>query len=763
MALTTDLDAVSLGDAATAVFVLEPPRHVGLDATPLAAGKYLIGSADDCQIRLPVVGVQPHHALLIVGERKSLLKAWDEKTWINDWPVKESVLRAGDRISIGPVTLRWRAVRADEIPPTPPRRIDAAAPLVQELAAPATVHPAAPLEHLPPATLPQIAPPAPVISHDQQIRHERRLEELTQQLDARAAALQQEIDRQAREWRDRDAAWSDERRRAEDEFAARELNMLSRRQELETWELRLASHENELEGREAAWAAHITEIRSVWETMQRDGEVKIEKQLAALEAETAAYEQRQVELDELEQSLAERDLALAEAEREFEDRQSATAAALAVSPEVHHSADRDLDERNAELNVERQSLSEDQALFAKDRNELDAERREFMALLAAADERQRQLDELQARLRQEQYDLTAARREIQSDRSEIEEDRAAMATERVAMADEWESLATANVGNEASSLATSNDALIADQAAFAAERTAFLAERDEFETRKLAWQEEVEQQRLHAETTDRDLADRQHQIVEAQARLEEDRRELQLKRADLEDAERKLQAAITERDGELLEIHEKQSVLDERLAQWEIDQTELASARSELDAARDTWQLETATSRRELEARMLALSEAEANLAEREAELQTRVEALPVETIPATPAANAALPAEIERLTAELEREQEYRRTIESQLEGIRTRHERDAENWHSKRTDWMVERDRLERELQAATRQLSAQKSKQLCSDVAPVDLVPPHDVAPVDDMIADRYRDPVAVDPRWDSGHKDEVAADN
>jgi hypothetical protein len=114
---STTLAAVgaSAGESARAAFVLEPPRHTHWPPVFLATGKYVIGSADDCQILLRVDGILPHHALLIVGAHKTLLRAWDERTWVNDWPVKETVVRPGDRMTFGPITCLWRIARTDEV------------------------------------------------------------------------------------------------------------------------------------------------------------------------------------------------------------------------------------------------------------------------------------------------------------------------------------------------------------------------------------------------------------------------------------------------------------------------------------------------------------------------------------------------------------------------------------------------------------------------------------------------------------------------
>src|SRR5882724_2004942 len=86
------------------LLVLEPTRSSGLSVAILKSGRHVIGSAESCPIRIPVDGVQPQHALVLVGDQKTLVKALDERTWINDQPVTETKLRSGDRLSVGPIT-----------------------------------------------------------------------------------------------------------------------------------------------------------------------------------------------------------------------------------------------------------------------------------------------------------------------------------------------------------------------------------------------------------------------------------------------------------------------------------------------------------------------------------------------------------------------------------------------------------------------------------------------------------------------------------
>ncbi len=97
------------------VLALDPPRHSDQPVSVLSPGKHVVGSAPSCSIQIPSDGVQPCHAMILVGDQKILLKAMDSKTWVNDCAVSETVLRPGDTVSIGPMTFLVRFATPDEI------------------------------------------------------------------------------------------------------------------------------------------------------------------------------------------------------------------------------------------------------------------------------------------------------------------------------------------------------------------------------------------------------------------------------------------------------------------------------------------------------------------------------------------------------------------------------------------------------------------------------------------------------------------------
>lgn len=131
----------------TAPLVLEPPRHCGLSAIALVPGRHLIGKSYDCAIRVDVEGVVDRHAIILVGENRTVVKSIDARTWVNDGPVAEMALRSGDRLSVGPLTFRIRSATVEEA-----AAFHSASQPTAEHAESAVVEVPAPLAHMIPPT-----------------------------------------------------------------------------------------------------------------------------------------------------------------------------------------------------------------------------------------------------------------------------------------------------------------------------------------------------------------------------------------------------------------------------------------------------------------------------------------------------------------------------------------------------------------------------------------------------------------------------------
>ena len=59
------------------------PHTNSLPKLSLKPGRWTVGSAATCSYQIAGEGVQPRHALLLCGGQRTLLKAWDARTWLN--------------------------------------------------------------------------------------------------------------------------------------------------------------------------------------------------------------------------------------------------------------------------------------------------------------------------------------------------------------------------------------------------------------------------------------------------------------------------------------------------------------------------------------------------------------------------------------------------------------------------------------------------------------------------------------------------------
>jgi hypothetical protein len=71
----------------------------------LQAAKCTIGSGPTCTFRLRAAGVRPLHCLILRGRQGAVIRRWSSGTYLNGGCFTDSLLREGDRISIGPVEL----------------------------------------------------------------------------------------------------------------------------------------------------------------------------------------------------------------------------------------------------------------------------------------------------------------------------------------------------------------------------------------------------------------------------------------------------------------------------------------------------------------------------------------------------------------------------------------------------------------------------------------------------------------------------------
>lgn len=471
---------------AGAVLVLEPPRHVDMPPLLLSPGVYELGSHSDCDFVIDADGVALQHVRMEVTAHRLTLTALDCRTWVNDFLVKDTALRRGDRISLGPLTFTLRAATPDDLltllpdtldlepavaatnlDPQPEQKtiveaVQEEAPAAITVASPASVavvaersevenaepvattvsETALPLEpKLPPAAEPldeQIAE-----WQRERLEQERELNELRTQLAALAAGLEERETRlQAFEERltrredvlDQRQAEFDAQRTALD---ARETALTEERVRLEN----VAHHaraelQSEAEKQAVAWAE--------WEASQRKLTAQLNAQFAEIAAAEARCSAAKAELDADQQAWLqtrcdwESELAQWEARREEQQLELAQREAEVEQQRDDLTRHRsDIERQRADLHAEAcQRASAHRELFEA-REATQRERRLFAEQQAAwMEEREAQWNELRERRRRldaDERDLAELQSEIERVREELKAQRAALASTRPAV------------------------------------------------------------------------------------------------------------------------------------------------------------------------------------------------------------------------------------------------------------------------------------------------------------------------------------------
>ncbi len=82
---------------------------------PIGNGTATIGRGQDCTLRIPLLNVSREHCHIIKGDDEVRVKdlASSNGTYVNNRRVTESSLKAGDRLTIGPIVL---TVQIDGVP-----------------------------------------------------------------------------------------------------------------------------------------------------------------------------------------------------------------------------------------------------------------------------------------------------------------------------------------------------------------------------------------------------------------------------------------------------------------------------------------------------------------------------------------------------------------------------------------------------------------------------------------------------------------------
>ncbi len=87
-------------------FVLQPLRGTsGASSYAIGTCETVIGSSTECEICLPGAGIAPRHAVICWHNGLMRISALDHRLWLNDGPVRNNILRVGDRLTIGPLQM----------------------------------------------------------------------------------------------------------------------------------------------------------------------------------------------------------------------------------------------------------------------------------------------------------------------------------------------------------------------------------------------------------------------------------------------------------------------------------------------------------------------------------------------------------------------------------------------------------------------------------------------------------------------------------
>lgn len=440
------------------LLVLDPLNSTNLAPLLLRPGKLNVGSSAQCELRLRMPGVAATHCLIIVGSQIAVLKAWDPHTWLNEGPIREARLRAGDRLAIGPVEFRLRTATADELLSLIPETVTSpvappASPSFADQAPTRTAHDIAarPSQsskkyHSDNAEdTPSTAPVMPPVT-DQQVR------ELEQQL----RSLKQEIHQEREAWQREYAQAQDHLARQQREF---DRQAAQRSEQLDT-------RERACGRREESWTDHVTTATTA--RLQLDNQhtqfqtlhVRLhddahrlqshEQELVDRETDVRRQEQQLQSLqDELEfrrqQLQEERSAHAAECQQLAADR-----AALSHDRQLLHEECEAICERHNSIAEEAAALVDQKAAFDSERNELKQERealdRDRSAIQVDRDilENERaKVDERAELLRAQQEQLTAHESELATSQASLEQQSAELAVERTALENRQAELASA--------------------------------------------------------------------------------------------------------------------------------------------------------------------------------------------------------------------------------------------------------------------------------------------------------------------------------
>lgn len=616
----------------------------GIAPVVLQEGEVRIGSRPDSDVVVPGPETTADSRECIVstigGETRVL--AGDARLWLNNVPIDEARLRAGDRLAFGAVEFRVRRATPEEVAAEPERPTAVAEPTPEPVAPPIVevtdpTPPADPeqslREHLvdvdeairreqdrladalvdgvnltdvpPPADEPTPTLPVPTLpvaeAEASVVREpvdtkaiERRVHLMGELLEELQATVDENLELpDPVETRERE----DRLDRVEARLLDRERELASELERLDEQREELARVDRELESRERAFETHQLDLghrdEEHDETRRRfEAErTELDQRSMALtgrrreaDRRDEALNARQRELDESANRLDERALHLDDRDAELRDRSRDLEDRQRRFEDREHQLDRrerSLEEQREEVARERGLVDEETAALADRRR--DADRRD-----EALNARQTELDESAARL---------------DERTGLFEDREAELRERDREFDER----ARSLDDREHQLDRRDRSLDEDRDALARERESFETEREEARERRRERDSDLQDQRAGLDERTRTLteaereldaeraklAERSHEVDESAARLRSERSRFEEERGRHESVVAEIEERRLELDRRERDLDERWTALDTGREEFEterrdlrLEEQRLADERADVDAQR---------------------------------------------------------------------------------------------------------------------------------------------------------------------------------
>ena len=468
-------------DALRLRLVLEPPHTVEMSPIPLAPGRICLGSGPDCDVTLNVRGVAERHCLIVAGPARTVVKALSPLTWINDGPARETPLRSGDRLAIGPLEFRVRGPFPSELPAfespaqgEPQPRSHSPHPLWNEAFAHRKLSQAAAAARrelaeraewttaLPGVGFNEAAAVAPVSPPDHSAVQREYLARLAETLTAREVELTaRDADLRCR-WEELQLGLADchaaERavRSQRQELARREADQDAGRAQLESERSSIHSQFSELEARQRELAAEAASLHAERDRL-RQWDERLQQDASALQAREQASATEQVrlsaerertdrlatELDSQAEALRHERLALETARSAWTEEQQQRADAGDESARRNSL----LTEREQALEHREQELASAQAALECAQAAAQAAEKRFDAEHAELRHRSAELDQERLDLETARDAILLARADLDVIRAECEVRQAALDRLNAELADREAGLASASASD----------------------------------------------------------------------------------------------------------------------------------------------------------------------------------------------------------------------------------------------------------------------------------------------------------------------------